>query len=330
MSGAALRLVAMLLALLPATLASPARGAAQSVPLLLAPMSVQPGGAVRVAFYGHDGLRGASALLLDATGRPMSRGAAFAIDLGLAARPLVALLGVPTTAEAGLYRLEVSIEDGRGATFTETRLVTVTARSFRDTRLPLDRALTALREEDGPRKRAEARRLSEILSGFDASSLYETGRFIMPLERSRPTSRFGDRRRYEYFDGSVAGTIHAGIDLAAPAGSPVAASGAGRVAFAGSWLVSGNTVVIEHLPGVFSLYYHLDTLAVHNGQLVTRGQLLGTVGSTGLATGPHLHWEVRVGGVAVDPQSFVEEGLVEPEKIRHSIRTYDGLETERG
>ena len=69
-------------------------------------------------------------------------------------------------------------------------------------------------------------------------------------------------------------------------------------------------MVVEHLPGVFSMYYHLDQLSVSAGQLVEAGQALGTVGATGLATGAHLHWEVRVAGVPVDPEALTVRALI--------------------
>ena len=90
----------------------------------------------------------------------------------------------------------------------------------------------------------------------------------------------------------------------------VAAAGGGKVAMARERIVTGFTVVVEHLPGVYSLYYHLDGLAVREGQRVSAGDPIGTVGSTGLATGPHLHWEVRAAGVAVDPDVLVAGPLV--------------------
>jgi len=96
--------------------------------------------------------------------------------------------------------------------------------------------------------------------------------------------------------------FHAGIDLIAPAGAPVAAAGAGRVVWAGSraggW---GLLVVVAHSHGVRSMYAHLSRVDVRLGQYVTTGQRLGRVGATGDATGPHLHFELRVRGAAVDP-----------------------------
>jgi murein DD-endopeptidase MepM/ murein hydrolase activator NlpD len=91
----------------------------------------------------------------------------------------------------------------------------------------------------------------------------------------------------------------------------VVASGSGRVVMAEERLLTGLTVVLEHLPGVYSLYYHLDSLLVRQGDEVQLGQRVGTVGMTGLATGPHLHWELRVSGTAVDPDSLVARPLID-------------------
>ena len=98
--------------------------------------------------------------------------------------------------------------------------------------------------------------------------------------------------------------FHAGIDLVAPQGTPIAAAAAGRVVFAGfaagGW---GNLVIVTHADGVKTMYAHLSTITVHRKESVTVGSRLGTVGATGDATGPHLHFEVRVRGAAVDPSS---------------------------
>lgn len=96
--------------------------------------------------------------------------------------------------------------------------------------------------------------------------------------------------------------FHAGLDLPAPLGTNVAAAAAGRVTYAGrlagGW---GTLVVVAHRDGVRTMYAHLSTVAVHVGERVATGTVLGTVGATGDATGPHLHFEVRVRGAAVDP-----------------------------
>ena len=97
--------------------------------------------------------------------------------------------------------------------------------------------------------------------------------------------------------------FHAGIDLVAPRGAPVAAGAAGRVVFAGFALGGwGNLVIVAHASGVKTMYAHLATVSVHRKELVAVGARLGTVGATGHANGPHLHFEVRLRGAAVDPR----------------------------
>ena len=74
-----------------------------------------------------------------------------------------------------------------------------------------------------------------------------------------------------------------------------------------SRISTGWSVVVEHLPGLYSLYYHMSELSVKEGDMVSQGQLLGKSGATGLATGPHLHWEVRLNGSAVRPEFFLND-----------------------
>jgi murein DD-endopeptidase MepM/ murein hydrolase activator NlpD len=87
------------------------------------------------------------------------------------------------------------------------------------------------------------------------------------------------------------------------------------VALARSRIVTGNTVVIEHLPGVYSLYYHMDKIAVAEGDLVETGARLGEAGATGCATGAHLHWEIRVATENTDPASFLGRKVLDRDTI---------------
>jgi murein DD-endopeptidase MepM/ murein hydrolase activator NlpD len=102
------------------------------------------------------------------------------------------------------------------------------------------------------------------------------------------------------YNGGPVTDYHKGTDIVAEEGAPVVAANTGRVAFAGSLSVRGGSVIVDHGAGVFSAYHHLSALAVVEGQLVTKGELVGAVGHTGLAEGPHLHWEIVVRGVEVD------------------------------
>lgn len=98
--------------------------------------------------------------------------------------------------------------------------------------------------------------------------------------------------------------LHAGIDLSAGSGRPIRAAGDGEVVVAGSRGGYGNTVVIDHGNSLGTLYAHQSSVAVRDGQRVKAGDVIGRVGSTGLSTGPHLHFETRIRGVPVDPKNF--------------------------
>jgi murein DD-endopeptidase MepM/ murein hydrolase activator NlpD len=102
------------------------------------------------------------------------------------------------------------------------------------------------------------------------------------------------------------GWRHAGVDLARFKGSIVSAPANGVIADVGQYTLMGRSVVIDHGQGVFSAYFHLDTALVRRGDVVQAGQQLGRVGSTGLATGPHLHYGIYVNGRDVDPAAWHE------------------------
>ena len=223
----------------------------------------------------------------------------------------IALLGVPSTAETGPADLSLTFSMEDGSSFGLVRRFEVVDREFRAERIALSTAMTDLRSSDDPRKAEQSRILWELLHVFDPEALYHGGAFSVPVAEARRTSYFGDRRLFAYSDGGEANAIHNGLDLAAPTGTPVWAPARGRVVMAQDRILTGYTIVLEHLPGVFSMYYHLDQISVEEGTVVNVGDSIGTVGSTGLSTGPHLHWEIRASGVAVDPQKLLERPLVD-------------------
>ena len=118
------------------------------------------------------------------------------------------------------------------------------------------------------------------------------------------TSRFGNRRSY---NGSAYTFFHTGLDIAGGTGTQIFAPARGRVVFAGPLTVRGNATMIDHGWGVYTGYMHQSEILVKVGDLVEPGDVIGLVGGTGRVEGPHLHWEVWVGGVQVDPLDWLEQ-----------------------
>jgi murein DD-endopeptidase MepM/ murein hydrolase activator NlpD len=225
------------------------------------------------------------------------------------------LLALPSTLPGGEYSLRL---EGGGAEvrFAHAGLVRVAATGFSSEKIRFDRSLSALMTAPDPRKEEESRRLRAELQVFRPEAVRHTGTLLLPVAGGRQTAAFADRRQYLYADGGSSQSLHNGVDLAAPVGTPVLACGAGRVVLATERLLSGKTVVLEHLPGVYTLYFHLSELEVAEGQEVQAGARIGAVGMTGLATGPHLHWEMRVNAAPVDPRVYLGRPLID--KSRYS------------
>jgi murein DD-endopeptidase MepM/ murein hydrolase activator NlpD len=149
--------------------------------------------------------------------------------------------------------------------------------------------------------RARIEREAELLKGVYAASATERlwrPPFLPPVPH-RANSRFGAR---SIFNGEPR-SQHAGTDFLSPAGTPVRAPNAGRVVVARPLYFSGNTVIVDHGAGVFSMLAHLSRIDVKEGTAVKPGVIVGLVGATGRVTGAHLHWGFRVGGARVDPLS---------------------------
>ena len=117
---------------------------------------------------------------------------------------------------------------------------------------------------------------------------------------------FGERRAYGSAPVSV---IHGGVDLNADTGQPIYAPAAGTVVLAQTLVERGNAIILDHGDGVFTLYGHLSAWRVTEGQHVRQGDVIGLIGSTGLATGPHLHWEVHVSGTYVEPLQWLRRAF---------------------
>ncbi len=126
--------------------------------------------------------------------------------------------------------------------------------------------------------------------------------FILPVEKAKLTSPFGMRK--DPFTGEL--HHHSGVDLAAPEGTTVRAARTGIVKYIGFDTVLGNYIIIAHDNSIETIYGHLKTMQVRLNQKVNSGTILGTVGTTGRSTGPHLHFEIRILSAAKNPALFLQ------------------------
>ncbi|MCS6872609.1 MAG: M23 family metallopeptidase [Anaerolineae bacterium] len=146
---------------------------------------------------------------------------------------------------------------------------------------------------------SENARLNSIYSVVTPERFWE-GQFSLPAN-APTTSPFGSVR--DFNDGSV--RRHTGHDFRMAVGTPVKASASGRVVYARPLDIHGSNVIIDHGWGVFSNYSHLSQIFVVPGQIVLQGEVIGLSGNTGRSTGPHLHWEIAVNGVLINPMDFI-------------------------
>ena len=310
----------------------------RSAQFAIIPPNAAPGEPVTVGysddFSRNSGLRGLQAVLLDSRGRRLTRAVFFDLqnddyyyestqdgnrEYYVLGRPELkaALLAVPVTAAAGNAILRIESADG----VIKDLPFTINPREFISETISLNQENTDIRIAPNPQRTRESEQLWAVLSRT-GTTVYSGEKYIPPVSSTRRTSFFGDTRTYQYVDGSRDSSIHAGIDYGVPTGTEVRACAPGRVVMARERIVTGFTVVMEHLPGVYSLYYHLDSLAVSEGNVCEEGALLGMSGSTGLSTGPHLHWEMRVAGEYADPDIFLARPVLDKTDILNKLTNY--------
>ena len=207
-----------------------------------------------------------------------------------------AVVGIDLELKPGplTWRLAI-VEPGRQPRSLSGRLA-VQRRDFPVQRLTLPPAMVDLDPETERRAVAEGERLRTLYRTITPERLWR-GRFLRPVAGNEPGTGFGARR---IINGKPR-SPHSGIDFAAERGTPVVAVNSGRVALVADYFFPGRLVVVDHGLGLYTLYFHLDSVAVTDGVLVDQGQPLGTVGATGRATGPHLHFGAQVGAARIDP-----------------------------
>jgi murein DD-endopeptidase MepM/ murein hydrolase activator NlpD len=207
-----------------------------------------------------------------------------------------AVIGVAADFMAGQHQVQV-IEDG--VINLPIVVLTVVEAAFPEEFIQLAPEQAQLLTD--PVAIEEERQLLASVYAVVTPAILWSGAFVLPAA-GEIGDTFGMRRS---FDGGSF-SQHTGVDILAGEGAPVVATNSGRVAYAGNLHLRGGSVVIDHGAGVFSGYHHLSQILVTEGQDVAQSEVIGAVGGTGLTTGPHLHWEVIVHGVRVDPLHWTE------------------------
>ena len=213
-----------------------------------------------------------------------------------------ALAAEPFSLEPAESLLELEVQDDLGRSTVLSRTVTVRPIERQIEVLQLAGEVLALRSDENAASQNAL--LDEALASPEPLPLW-TEPFIMPVS-GFASSGYGDPRQYGA-GGEV--SFHTGADLAAPSGTEVHATNDGVVVLARELPINGGTVVIDHGGGVTSRYYHLSLIETEVGRAVSRGDVIAEVGTTGLSTGPHLHWEMRVGNVPTNPLPWVDRLL---------------------
>jgi murein DD-endopeptidase MepM/ murein hydrolase activator NlpD len=213
-----------------------------------------------------------------------------------------ALLGIDLEHQAGEFRLAIS-EKGEGKAEKCTASIDVRQGKFATERLKVAPKFVEPNPEQLARAEEERKRLREIFATVTPEKLWH-GRFRVPLDGVTTGGNFGRRRILNGQPGSP----HSGVDFPAPTGTPVHAAQRGRVVLAEELYFSGNTVLVDHGLGVYTLYGHFSEIDVQPGDLVDTGTVLGKVGATGRVTGPHLHWGLTVNRARVNALQIVAWG----------------------
>lgn len=207
-------------------------------------------------------------------------------------RRWIAVVGVPLSTKPGREHLELA--DGRRLAFA------VGSRDYKQQHITLKN-----KEQVNPSPanlRRIERELAEQTDAYRRFSPRQPSNLLFDKPVGGPlSSPFGLRR---FFNGEERNP-HSGLDFAVPAGTPVRAPAAGTVILVGDYFFNGRTVFVDHGQGLISMFCHLSRIDVRVGDELARGAVLGKVGATGRATGPHLHWNVSLNDARVDPSIFI-------------------------
>src|SRR5580698_672600 len=211
-----------------------------------------------------------------------------------------ALLGVDLEQAAGDYKLSVTAKSSDGKALSCETPITVRTGKFPTERLKVAPNFVEPNPEQAAKAAEDQKKLRAIYNTVTPEKLW-AGAFRIPLDGVKTGGNFGKRRVLN----GKSNSPHSGVDLPSPTGTPVHAAQNGRVVLAEELYFAGNTVVIDHGFGVYTLYGHFSEIDAKVGDEVKVGDVIGKVGATGRVTGPHLHWGLEVDRARVNAMEIV-------------------------
>ena len=214
------------------------------------------------------------------------------------AKAWCALVGIPLSAKPGD---KIALDIRRANAREETRRITVGRKKYASQRLSVPREQAELSAEQLAQYEMERSHLLQVLGTFS-----EAAPATIALREPVPGRRSGSFGLRRIINGEPR-SPHSGMDIAADSGTPIAAAAAGRVVDIGEYLFLGKTVILDHGQGLLSLYAHMSEVDAMPAQAVAAGAVIGKVGTSGRATGPHVHFSVYLNTAAVDPAYFLKE-----------------------
>jgi Peptidase family M23 len=209
-------------------------------------------------------------------------------------------LGVDLAHPPGKYELKLSVQPESSDSVSCAVSISVIAGKFPEEKLTVAPKFVQPNPEDAKRAEEEGERLRALFATATPDKLW-TGAFRLPLPGIHTAKNFGRRRVLN----GTPGSAHSGVDIPAVEGTPIHASQQGRVVLAENLYFAGNTVVIDHGLGVYTLYGHMKVIGVQAGETVAAGAVIGRVGATGRVTGPHLHWGLTLDDSRVNALDIV-------------------------
>lgn len=219
------------------------------------------------------------------------------------------LCGLPlsTLLENGNYSLKVifSLPDGKIHYFALP--LQFTPKSFNEKIIDFNENNKKITMENSVKKMKQREKLSEIFSTVIYSDIFHLTNFSLPIQINQKKASFGDKQIIQYSNGKKMTNIHFGIDYEILNKTEIKACADGKIILAENMISTGFSVVIEHLPGLYSVYYNLSEINIKEGEQIKLGEQIGFSNDTEFSNESNFHWEIRLNNLAINPEFFLND-----------------------